>query len=124
MLASPQGAQRKVSAAIRIVRSVAIVEDVPGELVGRAEEKVGQAFGDATGVVIADGELQAFATYGRTCHTQEEIAAAIGVSQQRVSQRLRTALAACWEASAVSFRRVLWRTVDRRQWPAAWQAAS
>ncbi len=45
--------------------------------------------------------------------SQEEIAGACGMSQQRVSQRLRRALAACYDSTPISFRRFSHHTIYR-----------
>lgn len=45
--------------------------------------------------------------------TQAEIAAAIGISQQRISQRIRVGLRACYDASPISFERFSHHTIYR-----------
>lgn len=45
--------------------------------------------------------------------TQQEIAQACAVSQQRVSQRLRAALRICYDAAPLSFRRFSYHTIYR-----------
>ena len=45
--------------------------------------------------------------------TQAEIGEACGISQQRVSQRLRRALAACYDSTPISFRRFSHHTIYR-----------
>lgn len=57
--------------------------------------------------------------------TQTEIAHACGMSQQRVSQRLRSALTACYDSTPLSFRRFSYHSIYRppRRGPARGRTA-